>query len=383
MTEGELMKLYFFKIRYFSVVFILACAVRLDASVDPGLYDWPDEADSRSGWKPNDMDFVVMPVPISNPTIGTGLGVGVMTIYQLDETSPASSTTVGGMYVDSGSWALGGVTNAYFSDDRYRLTGGGGYGDVNIDFFGIGDDAGDRGIAVPVNQKGVAGMGWFLIRLRDNLYVGTGLRVISLKSTVTINPEDVQINLPTFDFDLTSMAIGFKLQYDSRDNPLNPKTGTYCNLEVYLNSESLGSDRNYQIYDFEFNSYWPIADDLILAGRFRTQYTNGDVPFYDLALFGAGNDLRGYVGGQYRDNILIAAQAELRWRFYKKWGMVAFAGIGEVKTHFSEFNTHDLLPSIGVGLRYLVSEENDVNISIDFAHGKDDSALYFYIGEAF
>jgi hypothetical protein len=38
--------------------------------------------------------------------------------------------------------------------------------------------------------------------------------------------------------------------------------------------------------------------------------------------------------------------------------MVAFAGIGEVAPKLSEFAAGNLLPSVGAGLRFMVSEAN-------------------------
>lgn len=43
----------------------------------------------------------------------------------------------------------------------------------------------------------------------------------------------------------------------------------------------------------------------------------------------------------------------------------------------------DLLPSYGVGIRYMASEEQRVNPGIDYARGDDSDAWCFRIGEAF
>ncbi len=40
-----------------------------------------------------------------------------------------------------------------------------------------------------------------------------------------------------------------------------------------------------------------------------------------------GDDIRGYSQGKYRNNQVYTLQAEYRWNFYKRWGMVAFAGV--------------------------------------------------------
>jgi len=111
--------------------------------------------------------------------------------------------------------------------------------------------------------------------------------------------------------------------------------------------------------------------------------TPGDAPFYALCSFGRGNDLRGYVAGRYRDETMVTLQAEYRWNFHKKWGMVAFAGIGQVGENLSEYTAKNTLPSAGVGLRFMLSETTKFNLSVDYAVGEDSDAVYFYVGESF
>jgi hypothetical protein len=63
--------------------------------------------------------------------------------------------------------------------------------------------------------------------------------------------------------------------------------------------------------------------------------------------------------------------------------MAVFAGVGEVAKDLRDLGLENLLPSAGGGLRYMVSEKERVNLSIDYARGREGAALYFYIGEAF
>ena len=39
--------------------------------------------------------------------------------------------------------------------------------------------------------------------------------------------------------------------------------------------------------------------------------------------------------------------------------------------NLTDFNTQDLLSSAGAGLRFMVSEVNRVNITVDYARGKE------------
>ena len=80
---------------------------------------------------------------------------------------------------------------------------------------------------------------------------------------------------------------------------------------------------------------------------------------------------------------MLSAQVEYRWNFHGRWGMVAFAGAGSVAPSGSELLHSTTLPSYGAGLRFIASKAYKVNIAMDWAHGRDDTAFYFRIGEAF
>jgi hypothetical protein len=44
------------------------------------------------------------------------------------------------------------------ADDKFRLTALAAYADINVDFFGIGPSAGERGRSIELNEKGLAVM---------------------------------------------------------------------------------------------------------------------------------------------------------------------------------------------------------------------------------
>jgi hypothetical protein len=43
----------------------------------------------------------------------------------------------------------------------------------------------------------------------------------------------------------------------------------------------------------------------------------------------------------------------------------------------------EVLSATGVGLRFLATRDYGLNVSVDYAIGKQSSGVYFYIGEAF
>ncbi len=121
----------------------------------------------------------------------------------------------------------------------------------------------------------------------------------------------------------------------------------------------------------------------MVALRAYACHASERTPLFDLCLFGSGSDLRGYEVGRYRDRAMFAAQGEYRFPLGGRFGAVVFAGIGKVAPTFSDMSDEASLPSVGAGVRWLAAETARVNLSVDFARGKDESTLYVYVKEAF
>ena len=110
---------------------------------------------------------------------------------------------------------------------------------------------------------------------------------------------------------------------------------------------------------------------------------NGSVPFYDLCLYGTDSDVRGYTGGQFQNRRMFAAQAEYRRELPKRFGVVAFGGVGGVERKWNNFRLDTLLPAAGVGLRFKLDKKNHINYRVDFAVGREGHTLSIGVGEAF
>ena len=327
-------------------------------------------------------ELVVAPIPIVNPTFGTGLALGGMYLYHLDEGSQPSFIAAGAAYTDSDSYAFGIAQTAYFKDDAWKIKAGAGVFDANLRFYGVGRILGDRGISIPINQEGWAAGIRGLRRIKGDWYVGLQYWFLRMTSTLDVSTAGVDLP-PLIELDSQVAGLGVMIEYDSRDNRFNPTSGRFLNATWNDSEEAIGSDFDFSSSKIDFNIYHELKPSKVIAGRATLCMTPGDAPFYALCKFGMGVDLRGYVGGRFRDETMATVQAEYRWRFYKNLGMVAFAGVGEVAESWSDYNFGDLLPSAGVGLRFKLSKTTDFNLSVDYAVGKDSDAWYFYVGESF
>jgi outer membrane protein assembly factor BamA len=147
----------------------------------------------------------------------------------------------------------------------------------------------------------------------------------------------------------------------------------------------IGSDYEFEKYIVTYNQFFKLSknnDKQVLAIRASLNIADGDVPFEGQTVVG-GEDIRGYSQGQYRNDQVYALQAEYRWNFYKRWGMVAFAGVASAVEKFADIPDNDILPGIGGGIRFKMLPNEKINIGIDGAKGKGDYSITFRIGEAF
>jgi outer membrane protein assembly factor BamA len=343
----------------------------------------PQEAEAELLVRPS-RSFIFLPIVVANPTIGTGGGAAAMLLYAAGDEAPSSFTALTGLYTDSDSWVAGLGQRTFLSHDSYRLNAAAGYFRLNVDFYGVGDEAGDEGLSIPITQRGIAALPEFLARMGESYYAGIKYRVIRAKTTINLTEIDLGYPIiPEAELDVTSSGLGLTAQIDTRDNQLNASQGTSFEVDLFIMWEKLGSDFNYQVFQLAYNEYVDATSSSVLAFRLFGRFAYGDTPFWDLSMIGVGSDIRGYVGGRYRDRALLAAQLEYRWQFYKRWGLVVFGGVGQVGANLGDYRLENLLPSFGLGMRWMASVGNRVNVGVDYARGKDSDAFYFRIGEAF
>lgn len=336
------------------------------------------------GGGPRNFNLVATPIPVANPAVGNGVAVAALGLYKVGDAPRPWVTVLGGLYTDTKTWGALIGQKAYLGGDRFRLTAGVGGGVFNTEFFGIGQNAGRRGISVPIKETGKGGLIEALVKVAPNIYIGPEFRYLNLY--ISVDPADTRFpdqQIPDLNRDSTIAALGVSTEYDTRDSEFGPSKGIYATGVWLRASEKLGGSFDFDRVEAAVNGYHRLDPKAVLAWRASACWTGGGAPFYQLCSFGQTSDLRGYQAGQYIDHAMYAVQLEYRRHLFWRIGAVAFAGVGEVADSFYEMNTRDLLPAGGVGLRFLASKEYNVNVRIDVAKGKGSEAFYVSVGEAF
>ncbi len=356
-----------------------------DADGDAARSAAPDTQGARFG-----KDLLVAPIPVSTPALGTGVAlVGVLYYNPNDEPTPWV-TGIGGGYTGTDTWGAGIFHQMSFAGDRFRVSALGGYGDAKLRFYGIGANSGASGISVALRNRGTKAYLDGQVRLFDkgllsHLHVGLRVSYLRVRSSIGIpTPERPDLDLTGIELRSAVAAIGPSFTFDTRNHPFTPRKGVLVTGEWMYGAGFLGSDYEHRTFEILSTGYFPLGERTVLAVRKTACAVKGKAPFYDLCMFGQHADLRGYEAGRYRDGATWAFQLELRQGLTEKLGLVGFAGVGGIAQSSKDIWKHSyVLGSGGGGLRYLASRANNVNLRFDVAWGKDGSAFYFGIGEAF
>lgn len=74
------------------------------------------------------------------------------------------------------------------------------------------------------------------------------------------------------------------------------------------------------------------------------------------------NDIPGYSGGKYRSNQVHAIQAESRWRFSRKFGMIGFLGIATAIEGLGKIAEDELSPVVRLEFRFMIIPSERINV---------------------
>ena len=343
---------------------------------------------ARGGKKVTPM---LAPVPLKNSQLGWGLILmgGLIHRFDADTSLKPSTAMVGGFYTENNSWGVMAIEAARFGHDAWRARAGVAHMDINYDFYGIGEAAGEAGRSVELNQTMNFALGSFLRRVTRGLYLGAG--VLWMKTEVGLRdslalPVPPPIPLPAANSrSVELVAPNLQAELDTRDDDYYPSHGMYGQLKGSFFTKSLGSARTFQRY----NAFWSVfrtlkPERVVVGANLIVCSANGDAPFWALCSVGAGRGaLRGYQQGRYRDTVMTTGQAELRLHSAGRFGSAVFAGFGMVAPSIGDFGHAKVLPAGGLGLRYQLTREYPMHLRLDYAWGRDGGLLYFGVSEAF
>lgn len=304
-------------------------------------------------------NFVVVPIPLSNPTIGTGLRLMAMYLHPKKNEHQTHNSTTGlmAMYTNTDSWMAGVFHDGYWQNGTYRFTGLSGFASLNLDFYGIGDnpDLGDHPVEYNIEMVPV-----FLKlqrRIPGTLHWFAGGHITLLDSNVEFDIPNFP-NIPTLEKNINTNGAGLIVTYDSRDNNYYPTDGSWFEAKWAGYNEALGSDDNFNTYDLFYNHYFPLNEKTVLALRAKGLFSSGDTPFFMLPFL----DMRGFSRGRYHDKHTISGHSEIRYKFLPRWGVMGFFEAGRFGSDLDALSSNQTITSYGGGLRWQVTKAQQMHL---------------------
>ena len=199
-------------------------------------------------------------------------------------------------------------------------------------------------------------------RWGGNLFAGLHLEFFSLSVVETENGG----RLAAGDFPGsrggTLSALGLFGKWDNRDNTFSAASGAYCALFLNFFSPALASDFTFTQMILDARKYFPLGAAQVLAVQGVLKSVWGDCPFQTLPMFGGLNLLRGFYEGRYRDQSMLAVQAEYRRPLWGRFGFCGFAGAAQVQDKISRLVLREFHVAGGIGLRYKFNRRENLNI---------------------
>lgn len=294
----------------------------------------------------------------------------------------------------NGSTQLAIRANLFLREDKWRITGEIWRKNMPDNYFGVGFD---NAFNTPQSDSTTLyRRDWKRIyakvahQYKPKLFVG-GIYDASSTEVTDLNPamrNDAYIQ--RFGTSIRNRGLGAMFIYDSRDMPVNAYTGLYLDASVINYSRAWGGVSEFWVIDLDYRQYIPVGHRHTVAWQVRSRNCRGDVPWTELSQIGTPWDLRGYIWGQYRDELMLYTMGEYRHMFNRRtpnkkgslesrWGFASWLGMGTVATDVASIPA--ALPNAGVGIRF--ETETRSNVRIDYGVGLNSSAFYVTFYEAF
>jgi len=372
----------------------------------------PDDGrfDASNFLADNAYGFLPLPIIITDPAVDGGLGMAGLFFHESDEQkakrlealrdaedgaryllTPSVSLAAAAV-TGNESWFVGGGHMGFFKQGRIRYTGGGGYGDVNLDFFGSGDIQLTRPIELNTRAATIIQSLKFKVG-ESRFFIGPAQRFVSARIEPNslgdlagdILPPALQekwqeLVRGLLTQDVVMSALGINIEFDSRDNLFSPRAGYSYEIEHLWYRDFLGSDIEYQLTSFSGLNYWELTDRFRAALRVSADYanTNGLLPPFATP----GIELRGLPALRYQGNYVTVAEAELTWQIDSRWAVLGFAGSGRAANSIGDLKDSPSRVTRGGGFRYLIARRYGFEMGMDIARGPEETVIYIQGGTA-
>lgn len=349
---------------------------------------------NRSNLKPGQVSFFILPAPYYTQATGFALTLnGTLDFLASDyKYQNLSLITASAGYTQKGQTTFSIYPTLWTKNNSFTLQGIWWYYDYSEQTFGLGSNT--------ANSKQDL-LHYKFLRLYETVakqifmdgFIGLGYK-LDVHNNIR---EDGNIDGSGSDFNAygpagktVSSGPSLSFLFDDRRNQINPRRGSYIDIDYSTKLTSLGSDQNWQYLKVDLRKYFKVSSSSnnVLAFWNLYEFTFGQVPYLDLPAVGWDDyqkSSRGYTQGRFRGKNMIYLEGEYRFKVTHNGvlGGVIFAN-AESFSEPATNNFQTILPAAGAGIRIKVNKYTRTNLSIDYGVGiKGSSGIFVNLGEVF
>jgi outer membrane protein assembly factor BamA len=336
--------------------------------------------------KPKKHKLKVLPLPefgYAPETRWYAGGVALFT-YKIfdDSTTRTTNFKLELNYTQNNQTIVSSDYNIFLKNNRFYFFGENSFQRFPENFWGIGNHTSNENLEKYDANRLELNNG-FLKQVKKGIYIGPTYR---MQYMYNIRPEPRGIldngTIPGAGTSFSS-GLGYTINWDRRDNILNPRKGLLLSFSNSYFGKIFGSSFGFQRFEIDARKYFKLFSKHILAVQAFGIFNKGNPPFRMMALMGSESIMRGYYQGRYRDKNYLTFQAEYRMPVYWIFGLTTFAALGDVASRLENFEIINFKATYGLGLRIRVDKRDNVNLRFDYAMGRNTSGFYVVFGEAF
>ena len=349
------------------------------------------------------MNLPAMGIPVVNysPESTWEFGAAAQGYFRLPNQERTSIVQLDGTYSLRHQWYINAQGTLYFgarsASPAWQLQFRAGYSDRPATYYGVYDDphfANEGNTGIGMLRKGTP---YQMQRAYLNLQAP-----ISIDRDWSVGPM-LDMLVAQYNIEgkyktpspLVQAAVGAVGVYDTRDNVFYPTQGIFFKLSAaaaWTNKVDIPEGQQATINGLlsaDLRQFIALPHNLVLAWQLKTQMMLSPLFISHLTMYpmlprlGGQDGLRGVNSDMFRDDIMMALQAELRLPIWSIFRAAVFAGIGDV---YDYHNWHWEVPKVGygIGLRAAINKAK-VNIRFDVARSNVDprwnniNAYSFYL----
>jgi len=335
-----------------------------------------------------------LPLPSFGYAQETGFQFGVGAILgfytdRIDTTNRPSSVTLNLNYSTLKAYNMSSMIDIWGKGNKFHYIGELRFKRMPFDFYGIGNSTEEANEDKLIQQQ-IKVLFQAEKQLLPKAYTGASIGFENYKYRDLV-ADGIFSRDPYYNNRRGSVFyLGVSQSYDSRNNNNYTTKGLFVR-GTYQYAPDVFSDGNFTGSQIKIDArnFWTLNKNFAIGvqGLYNT-VIGKNTPIYLLPQMGNDEMMRGYYGGRYRDENLLAFQAELRYRYSSRFGATLFGGTGTV-WGIDDFSASSFKPNYGAGFRYFFDPEKGISIRLDYGVGekrlneKRQSGFYISIAEAF